>query len=220
MTPRLSSPPRPPSNFHPVWTRWNWRPGSSWPMRYSTSMKRSPKARHARAFMNPIDHYLRTLTRRQLFQRESAWALVDSPWPRCSDKILSARTSASHCPLRAQGQKRNLFSFGRSPFAPRPLRLQARAAEAQRRAFVRRKCSRGQATRLHPFPPDLARDFEKIRSLTSGCGQSGIQISDLLPNLQTCADEMCFIRTLHTDQFNHAPPRCSCRQVSALAARA
>ena len=37
------------------------------------------------------------------------------------------------------------------------------------------------------------------------CGQSGIQISDLLPNLQTCADEMCFIRTLHTDQFNHAP---------------
>ena len=37
------------------------------------------------------------------------------------------------------------------------------------------------------------------------CGQSGIQISNLLPNLQTCADEMCFIRTLHTDQFNHAP---------------
>ena len=35
--------------------------------------------------------------------------------------------------------------------------------------------------------------------------QSGIQISDLLPNLQTRADEMCFIRTLHTDQFNHAP---------------
>lgn len=37
------------------------------------------------------------------------------------------------------------------------------------------------------------------------CGQSGIEISNLMPNLQTVADELCFIRTLHTDQFNHAP---------------
>ena len=41
-------------------------------------------------------------------------------------------------------------------------------------------------------------DFKK-------CGKSGIQISNLLPNLQTVADDMCFIRTLHTEQFNHAP---------------
>ena len=37
------------------------------------------------------------------------------------------------------------------------------------------------------------------------CGQSGIEISNLMPHLQTVADDMCFIRTLHTDQFNHAP---------------
>jgi hypothetical protein len=37
------------------------------------------------------------------------------------------------------------------------------------------------------------------------CGKSGIQISNLLPHLQTVADDMCFIRTLHTEQFNHAP---------------
>jgi hypothetical protein len=37
------------------------------------------------------------------------------------------------------------------------------------------------------------------------CGQSGIEISNLLPKLQGVADELCFIRTLHTDQFNHAP---------------
>lgn len=37
------------------------------------------------------------------------------------------------------------------------------------------------------------------------CGQSGIQISDLLPQLQTVADEISFIRSTHTDQFNHAP---------------
>lgn len=37
------------------------------------------------------------------------------------------------------------------------------------------------------------------------CGDSGIQISNLMPNLQTVADDLCFIRTLHTEQFNHAP---------------
>ena len=37
------------------------------------------------------------------------------------------------------------------------------------------------------------------------CGQSGVEISNLMPNLQTVADDLCFIRTLHTEQFNHAP---------------
>ena len=36
------------------------------------------------------------------------------------------------------------------------------------------------------------------------CGQSGTEISNLLPNIQGIADEMCFIKTFHTDKFNHA----------------
>lgn len=37
------------------------------------------------------------------------------------------------------------------------------------------------------------------------CGSSGRSISNLMPNLQGVADELCFVHTLHTDQFNHAP---------------
>ena len=37
------------------------------------------------------------------------------------------------------------------------------------------------------------------------CGESGIGMSNLLPNLQMVADDMCFVRTVHTEQFNHAP---------------
>ena len=37
------------------------------------------------------------------------------------------------------------------------------------------------------------------------CGKSGATISNLLPHLQGVADRMCFIRTLHTEHFNHAP---------------
>ncbi|MFT5122954.1 MAG: hypothetical protein ACI9QL_000073 [Candidatus Omnitrophota bacterium] len=37
------------------------------------------------------------------------------------------------------------------------------------------------------------------------CGEAGLGVSNLLPHLQTVADDMCFVRTVHTEQFNHAP---------------
>lgn len=36
-------------------------------------------------------------------------------------------------------------------------------------------------------------------------GESGQVMSDLLPNLAKVADKLCVIRTVHTEQFNHAP---------------
>ncbi len=36
-------------------------------------------------------------------------------------------------------------------------------------------------------------------------GKSGVWMSDALPHLHDVADEMCVIRSMHTDQFNHAP---------------
>jgi Protein of unknown function (DUF1501) len=39
----------------------------------------------------------------------------------------------------------------------------------------------------------------------SRCGQSGATISEWLPHLQKVADEVCFIKSMHTDEINHAP---------------
>lgn len=36
-------------------------------------------------------------------------------------------------------------------------------------------------------------------------GQSGSWISELLPKLSSVADDLCVVRSMHTDQFNHAP---------------
>ena len=36
-------------------------------------------------------------------------------------------------------------------------------------------------------------------------GQSGMDFSDLLPHLSRCADELCIVRSMHTEQFNHHP---------------
>ena len=37
-------------------------------------------------------------------------------------------------------------------------------------------------------------------------GQSGIEFSDWMPHLATRADDICVIRSMHTEQFNHLLP--------------
>ena len=37
------------------------------------------------------------------------------------------------------------------------------------------------------------------------CGRSGLEISNLFPNLQRVADELCVIRSMQTEQINHDP---------------
>jgi hypothetical protein len=36
-------------------------------------------------------------------------------------------------------------------------------------------------------------------------GQCGMELSDLLPRLGECADDIALVRSMHTDQFNHHP---------------
>jgi len=36
-------------------------------------------------------------------------------------------------------------------------------------------------------------------------GECGMEFSDRLPHLATCADDICMVRSMHTDQFNHHP---------------
>ena len=39
----------------------------------------------------------------------------------------------------------------------------------------------------------------------SPCGESGQMISDVLPNIQKIADDICIVRSMHTEQINHDP---------------
>ena len=43
------------------------------------------------------------------------------------------------------------------------------------------------------------------RQTFTRCGRSGIEICDSLPHLQACADELCVIRSMHHEVFNHTP---------------
>lgn len=68
--------------------------------------------------------------------------------------------------------------------------------------------------------PDSIRNGQRITTMTSGqarfpvapsmfkfkaCGQSGIKMSELVPHMQTIADEIAMIKTVSTDAINHDP---------------
>ncbi|MBE0656061.1 MAG: DUF1501 domain-containing protein [Bryobacteraceae bacterium] len=36
-------------------------------------------------------------------------------------------------------------------------------------------------------------------------GQSGIEFSDFIPNIASCADDICLVRSMYTEAFNHHP---------------
>src|SRR5258708_2392566 len=50
-------------------------------------------------------------------------------------------------------------------------------------------------------------------------GRSGQEISELLPHLAGVADELAIVRSMHTDQFNHAPAQIFMSTGSALFGR-
>jgi hypothetical protein len=68
-----------------------------------------------------------------------------------------------------------------------------------------------------PLPPSIVGDakfafLQKDTATVMGTsrvfskhGQCGMDISDLLPNIATCADDIALVRSMHTTQFNHLP---------------
>src|SRR5262245_39223459 len=51
---------------------------------------------------------------------------------------------------------------------------------------------------------DSARLMGSPRKFTKH-GQCGMELSDFLPQLATCADDIALVRSMHTDAFNHHP---------------
>src|SRR5436190_853719 len=51
------------------------------------------------------------------------------------------------------------------------------------------------------------------------CGRCGMELSDLLPHIGSCADDIALIRSLHTDQFNHHPGQLMMNTGSAVFGR-
>ncbi|MEM7010804.1 MAG: DUF1501 domain-containing protein, partial [Verrucomicrobiota bacterium] len=82
--------------------------------------------------------------------------------------------------------------------------------------------------------PDSIRQGQRLTTMTSGQksfpiapsifefkqhGESGAWISELMPHLSTIADELCFVRSMHTEAINHDPAITFCQTGHQLAGR-
>ncbi|MDG1875685.1 MAG: DUF1501 domain-containing protein [Mariniblastus sp.] len=163
-----------------------------------------------------LQNHLRQITRRHLFQQvgsgigsfalatllqQSSLGAGDSAF---IENNLSNRLTSQqpHFPPRAKnviyihlvGAPSHLDLFDYKP------ELQKRSGQLCPDEFFKGK----QLAFIRKQPTLLGTPQEKDFQFKK-CGKSGIQISNLLPHLQTVADEITFCRSMRTDQFNHAP---------------
>ncbi len=125
--------------------------------------------------------------------------------------------SVGGTPSTASG---TLGSVARTHIAPRARRviwLTQAGAPSQLELFDPKP---GLKDRFDQDLPASVRGAQRLTGMTSGQarfpvapsvygfqqhGQSGMWLSELLPHLSRCADDLCLVRSLHTDAINHDP---------------
>ena len=157
-------------------------------------------------FITPALHQIRSGTRRHFFQssglglgamalqsllaRDGMGANSPAANPLIPKQPMIAPRAKRVIYLHMAGSPSQLELFDDKPELKKLHMQDAPASflEGKRFAFIR------------GVPKILAGQFEFSRH-----GQSGQLVSELLPNLAKVIDQVCVIRTVTTDQFNHAP---------------
>lgn len=152
--------------------------------------------------MNPFQNDLQNQTRRHFLQGAGvglgsiALSSLLEAAPKAPDNPLAEKKS--HFPGKARrviylhmtGSPPNLDLFDYKPT------LNERHGEDCPQSFLE-----GKRFAFTSGTPTLLGTPQKFRQV----GESGTWMSDALPNLQNVADDICYVHSLHSDQFNHAP---------------
>lgn len=157
--------------------------------------------------MNPALEYLQHRTRRHFFKESAAGIGAMALSELMSQDIHAAGSAAIENPLRLKSPhfapKAKQVIYLHLTGSPPHLDLFDYKPELVKRndqdcpdAFLKGK--RFAFTSGVPKLMGTPRTFQRY-------GKGGVWLSDALPNLQKVADELCVIKSMHTDQFNHAP---------------
>jgi hypothetical protein len=150
--------------------------------------------------MNRQHHELRETTRRHFF-KQTGFGLGALALTSLLDERLFAQSAPVPRPHFAPKAKNVIFLFmAGAPSTPdlfdyKP-KLQAHDGEAIPAEFIK-----GERFAFIKGTPRLLGTPFKFRRH----GQSGQEISELLPHLASHADEIALVKSMHTTQFNHAP---------------
>jgi len=149
---------------------------------------------------NPYLEHMRGLTRRHFLQRSGA-GIGAAALSCLLGQDSAAATSGHLSPHFAPRAKRIIYLH----MAGSPPQLDLFDYKPKLNELNGQKCpddflanERFAFIKGHPTILGSPYDFKRH-------GESGAWMSDLLPNLQGVSDELCMVRSMYTDQFNHAP---------------
>ena len=159
--------------------------------------------------MNPLDELIRTETRRQFFSRgASAVGMAALASLMGTDRFLNPADAA-------EAARKNLTHF--APKAKHVIYLHMVGGPSQLDLYDYKP-------KMKDFfdkdLPNSVRNGQRLTGMTSGQarfpiapskykfaqhGKSGMWVSELLPHTAKMVDDMCFIRSMHTEAINHEP---------------
>jgi uncharacterized protein DUF1501 len=170
--------------------------------------------------MHPKEKQLLRITRRHLFQECGVGLGTMALACLLQDDLPAAPNPQSGVP----SGRRNPQS--KDPLAPRPTHFRPRA---KRVIYLHMAGGPSQLDLFDPKPrlmelhgqvtPKALTEGKRFAFLKpdakllgsprqfSRCGQSGAEISDLLPHLASIVDHLCIVRSMTTDVFNHGPAK-------------
>ena len=156
--------------------------------------------------MDPTRQLIQTLSRRELFQRLGSGIGAVALTSLLNPDLLATPPQANN-PLAARqphfrARARSVIHF-HMVGAPSQLDLFDNKPELRRLngELVPQHFIEGQRFAfLRGHPKLMGTQFRFHRH-----GQSGLELSETLPHLGEVADELAIIKTLHTEEFNHAP---------------
>lgn len=159
---------------------------------------------------NPVHERQLLVTRRHFFGRASAGIGIAALASLLNEKVFgAARTN------EAAGAESRLPHY--KPTAKRVIYLFQSGAPSQMDLFdYKPKLAEWRGTEL----PDSIRQGQRLTAMTSTqssfpvapslfrftqCGKSGAWVSELMPQMAEVADDVCFIKSMHTEAINHDP---------------
>ena len=158
--------------------------------------------------MNLYEEYLKYRTRRQFFKDCTVGVGSLGLASLLNERLFAADTAKPDDPVApkkphfpAKAKSIIYLHMAGAPSTLDHVRLQTEAERTERPAVSRFVHPRPKIRVHHGRKPKLLGSPHKFAKY----GQSGQEMSSIVPHLATVADELCIIRSMHTDQFNHAP---------------
>ena len=143
---------------------------------------------------------LKKSTRRHFFQ-SAGFGIGSLAMASITNPRLFAQAVASKAPHFAPKAKNIIFLFMAGGPSQLDLFDGKPDAEPVRRAAMPRGPDQGRAVRVHQGRTEASRLAAPVPEI----GQSGAELSNLLPHLSTIVDDVAIVKSMHTTQFNHAP---------------